>query len=70
VAALRSQKPYGADVTVGGRTLYRLSVGGFARNDAAALCRTVRAKGGQCFVRAHAGDAIASWGRGPQLAAR
>ena len=45
----------------GAGSLYRLSVGGFAREDATALCRSYKAKGGSCFVRASAGDQIASW---------
>lgn len=42
----------------GGRTLYRLSFGGFeSRRDANRLCRTLRSRGQECFVRARAGDA-------------
>lgn len=61
VSALRSLKPQGATVPSGTATLYRLSVGGFARNDADGLCRTVKSGGGTCFVRTAAGDAVASW---------
>lgn len=49
--------------------LVRVSVGGFARTDADAMCRTVKAGGGTCFVRSGAGDRLASWGR-VQVAAR
>ena len=50
---------------------YRLSVGGFARADAAALCRRYKAQGGDCFVRAGAGDKVALWAKGNrQLASR
>ena len=42
-------------------SFYRLSVGGFARGDADRLCRSVRAKGGACFVRKDAGDTVAKW---------
>jgi Flp pilus assembly protein TadD len=61
VAALRPLKPQGATVPSGAATLYRLSVGGFARNDADGLCRAVKTGGGSCFVRMAAGDAVASW---------
>ena len=59
----------------GGRTLYRLSVGGFAtRGDAARVCAQLKARGSECFVRATAGDAIPQWAlkwkRGQQLASR
>lgn len=41
-----------------GRTLYRLSFGGFeSRRDAARMCRTLRSQGQDCFVRTRAGDA-------------
>ncbi|QLC23859.1 tetratricopeptide repeat protein [Parasphingopyxis algicola] len=41
-----------------GRTLYRLSFGGFeSRREANGLCRTLRSRGQECFVRARAGDA-------------
>lgn len=41
-----------------GRTLYRLSFGGFASSrEAARMCRTLRARGQECFVRTRAGDA-------------
>jgi Flp pilus assembly protein TadD len=52
---------------------YRLSVGGFARGDADALCRRYRSTGGACFVRSVAGDRIAGWWSrrgGVQLASR
>ncbi|RED15832.1 SPOR domain-containing protein [Parasphingopyxis lamellibrachiae] len=41
-----------------GRTLYRLSFGGFATSrEAARMCRTLRSRGQECFVRTRAGDA-------------
>lgn len=68
---LNGYQPYGTSVTVNSGSFYRLSVGGFARGDADSLCRKVRNAGGVCFVRASAGDAIASWSRpGVQLASR
>ncbi|MET3710250.1 Flp pilus assembly protein TadD [Sphingomonas trueperi] len=61
VSALRPLKPQGATVPSGTATLYRLSVGGFARTDADGVCRAVKTGGGSCFVRMAAGDAVASW---------
>ena len=41
------------------------------RSQADALCQHYRAAGGACFVRAGAGDQVASWSRkGVQVAAR
>ncbi|HEY0412025.1 MAG TPA: tetratricopeptide repeat protein [Allosphingosinicella sp.] len=55
--------PLSTTFAVRGRgTFHRLSVAGFAsREDAGRVCRTVRAKGGACFVRAVAGDAPVRW---------
>jgi Flp pilus assembly protein TadD len=53
--------PSGMPIKSAAGSLYRLSVGGFAREDATALCRSYKAKGGTCFVRASAGDQVASW---------
>lgn len=45
-----------------GRTLYRLSVSGFeSRLEAASICRRIRDRGGECFVRGVAGDAPVQW---------
>ncbi len=71
VPELGQQAPHSARVTTKAGNFYRLSVGGFARSDADALCRTVKSSGGVCFVRAQAGDAMASWARGgAQVASR
>lgn len=43
------------------KSYYRLSVGGYSRGEANALCRGYRASGGACFVRTSAGDQTASW---------
>lgn len=61
VAALGGLKPQGSAAPGAASASYRLSVGGFARPDADALCRTVKTGGGTCFVRLAAGDAVASW---------
>jgi len=70
--ALASRGPSGASITAKARQFYRLSVGGYARADAVQLCQRVRSVGGQCFVRAGAGDQVAQWVRKPgvQLASR
>ncbi len=69
-AAFGGHTPQGMSITAAGKTFYRLSLGGFARPDAVALCQTYRAKGGTCFVRAAAGDQVAMWARGRELASR
>jgi Flp pilus assembly protein TadD len=71
-AALGGLSPTGTNFSSKAGTFYRLSVGGFARSDADQLCRTVRAKGGACFVRKEAGDSIAKWlkPKGTQVASR
>ncbi|MEZ0244777.1 MAG: tetratricopeptide repeat protein [Sphingomonas sp.] len=63
VPALGRHTPQGVNVSTKSGNFYRLSVGGFARADADSLCRTVRASGQTCFVRAGAGDRVASWVR-------
>jgi Flp pilus assembly protein TadD len=63
VPALGRHTPQGMNVSTKGGNFYRLSVGGFARADADSLCRTMRASGQTCFVRAGAGDRVASWVR-------
>ena len=72
VPALASTTPQGMNFSTAAGKFYRLSVGGFARPDAVELCQQVKAKGGACFVRAQAGDAVASWTRprGAQVASR
>lgn len=56
-------------------TVYRLSLAGFATRDAATgVCERVRAKGGECFVRAAIDDRPMQWAgrkaKGEQLASR
>jgi Flp pilus assembly protein TadD len=55
--------PLSTTFTLPGRgTFHRLSVAGFdSRDEANRVCRSVRAKGGACFVRAVAGDAPVQW---------
>ena len=67
-AALKGKTPYTMPI---GNGLTRVAVGGFARADAVSVCRSIRAKGGACFVRANAGDRVASWVSGNvQVAAK
>jgi Flp pilus assembly protein TadD len=73
VPALRDETPQGVQFSSRAGNFYRLSVGGFARNDAASLCQQVRASGSPCFVRVGAGDSVAAWVKGggrAQVAAR
>lgn len=63
VDALSGQTPHGAKVSTRAGNFYRLSVGGYARADADALCRQIKAGGQTCFVRAAAGDAMAAWAK-------
>jgi cell division septation protein DedD len=71
-ASFAGQTPSGMSITSKAGSFYRLSVGGFARSEADALCQSYKAKGGTCFVRAHAGDQVALWARpaGRQMASR
>jgi Flp pilus assembly protein TadD len=55
--------PLSTTVSIPGKgKFHRLSVAGFGnRGEADKVCRTVRARGGVCFVRAVAGDAPTQW---------
>jgi Flp pilus assembly protein TadD len=70
--ALAALTPAGMTAKVRGGAVYRLSVGGFARRDADALCRGYRASGGICFVRTGVGEQTAGWAKRArvQVAAR
>lgn len=64
-----------SEATVNGRAYHRLAISGFGdRNAATAMCRTIRSRGGQCFVRETAPDATPQrWAlsaRGRQFASR
>lgn len=71
-AAFAGHAPRGMTFASRRGPVYRLSIGGFTRADAAGVCRLYRAKGGACFIRKDAGDRTASWlrGGGVQVAAR
>ncbi|HYD38207.1 MAG TPA: tetratricopeptide repeat protein [Allosphingosinicella sp.] len=55
--------PLSTTVRLPGRgTLHRLSVAGFdSRDSAGRACRSIKARGGACFVRTVAGDAPVRW---------
>ncbi|SFP49953.1 SPOR domain-containing protein [Sphingomonas rubra] len=59
--AIGHHRPQGTSFRRGGAAFYLLSVGGFDWNGAWRLCRSVRVKGGDCFVRRPAGDMLAQW---------
>jgi Flp pilus assembly protein TadD len=71
---LTGYAPARAQFSLSGAALVRLSVSGFAdRAGAVSLCEQIRTKGGQCFVRATAGDAPLQWVKrdtGMQVASR
>lgn len=69
-AAFAGHTPQGMTLTSGGASFYRLSVGGFTRAAAVSLCKGYRGHGGACFVRAGAGDQVALWAKGRELASR
>lgn len=60
-AAFAGHQPAGMDYKSDAGSFYRLSVGGFGRADAVAMCQAYRARGGSCFVREGAGDSAAQW---------
>jgi len=66
-AAFAGRVPNGATVKANGAQLFRLSVGGFTRAQADAMCRSHRARGGACFVRAGAGDQMVRWNGGTPM---
>lgn len=72
LGAFGARAPQGMTFTAKTGSFYRLSVGGFARADADALCSRYRAHGGACFVRKDAGDRIAQWAtaQSTQIASR
>lgn len=70
VSSLSGHAPSGMKVKTAKGVFHRLSVNGFSRAEATELCGQVKASGGNCFVRAAAGDAVASWAKGPQVASR
>lgn len=59
---LAERSPVTMTIDMGGRVLHRVAVGGFeTRGGAVQLCNTIRARGGECFVRMNAGDATIRW---------
>lgn len=59
---LASHEPRSTTFNLSGRTVYRLSAAGFdTHGDAARACRSIKSRGGACFVRGLAGDAPVRW---------
>jgi D-alanyl-D-alanine carboxypeptidase len=59
---LAGEQPLTTTIDMAGRTLHRVSVGGFESHaDASRACQSIKARGGACFVRAVAGDAAVRW---------
>ncbi|WP_082472950.1 SPOR domain-containing protein [Sphingomonas sp. Leaf357] len=65
VSHFGGRAPSGAQFAGKSGNFYRLSVGGFTREDADKTCRSYRAKGGHCFVRTGAGDSTPAWIKAP-----
>jgi hypothetical protein len=59
--ALARNVPVTARFAAKGGDFYRLAFGGLGRSEAESVCRRYKASGGACFVRAAAGDQVASW---------
>lgn len=61
--SLADHEPLSTTVALPGRgTFHRLSVSGFGTyGEAGKFCRSIKARGGACFVRTHAGDAPVQW---------
>ncbi len=61
-ANLSNATPLASKVTVRGQQFTRLAAGRFdSRGEANALCRAIKAKGGDCFVREVMGDDTPRW---------
>jgi Flp pilus assembly protein TadD len=61
--SIGDREPLSTTVTLPGKGLFhRLSVAGFdTAADAQRLCRSIKSKGGACFVRSNAGDNTVQW---------
>ncbi len=59
---LKSAQPLTTTIDWDGRVLHRVSIAGFDnRGEATGLCGSIKARGGECFVREIAGDAPIRW---------
>lgn len=59
---LHAAQPVTMTIDMAGRILHRVAVSGFSkRSDASRLCNYVLSRGGQCWVRASAGDMAVNW---------
>ena len=61
--SIADREPLSTTVSIPGKgTFHRLSVSGFdTAGTAGSFCRSIKAKGGACFVRSTAGDAPVQW---------
>jgi hypothetical protein len=59
---LKAEQPVTMTIDHQGRLLHRVAISGFVgRGEAAQVCRVIKARGGECFVRSNAGDASVDW---------
>lgn len=59
---LRAERPVTMTIDLQGRLYHRVAVSGFEkRADANRACNSVKARGGECFVRNAAGDSSIDW---------
>lgn len=59
---LSAERPVTMTIDHQGRLLHRVAMSGFTkRGDASQVCRIIKARGGECFVRSNAGDAAIDW---------
>lgn len=64
---LTNYTPVGSGFRQAGSTLYRLSISGLeTRAEATKLCGKIKARGGECFVRAVSGDKPMRWAMRPR----
>lgn len=59
---LASEQPVTMTFDHNGRLFHRVAISGFtSRADANRQCTSIRSRGGECFVRGNAGDAVIRW---------
>jgi hypothetical protein len=59
---LKAEQPVTMTIDHRGRLLHRVAISGFVgRSEASQVCRVIKIRGGECFVRSNAGDAAIDW---------
>jgi Flp pilus assembly protein TadD len=59
---LKAEQPVTMTIDHRGRLLHRVAISGFVgRGEASQVCRVIKMRGGECFVRSNAGDAAIDW---------